>query len=345
VIFLVTASISSVYNNTPTPAVFALFFVLTFAAVIQTSHATAVRFVEIASRMFAVFIVMALIGVLYHLAGGGPLFSLVNADGRDNAFYLTTFSNAETFIIRPSAIYDEPGAFSFYICMVVAMRSLLGMSRKTSGWLLLGGLITQSITHVMFALLWVAWAALISPGRKLKSANVFVAGAFVAAAALIYWIGVLDWALERALEFYENPWLNPRQRSFDDIVYGLREGGFWFGFDPQCTRRLAGCSDLGENPLTPLIYGGMAAAWPYYLFLLAAFCAPLFSRSGLLYAGIGVLLLQRPYLLEFPYSAVFGLLFVIAIGPPATTRPRRRPSMLRSNETPPKEPGHVRPRQ
>lgn len=325
VAFIATSWLSSAYNNTLTPLTFALFFSLAFLCMIQTPHQTAVRYVQIATRLMTAFVVLAIIGMFYHLAGGSPLITLVNPDGRDNAFYLTTFSNAEAFVIRPSAIYDEPGAFSFYLCVLVTMRSLLGMSIRTSGLLLLGGLVTQSMTHIIFMAVWFCWVSMSASTKRSKNISAMLG--FLSIALLVYWTGVLDWAFERAIEFYENPWLNPRQRSFDEILYNLESGGLWFGFSDTCVQRLPECTELGENPLSPLIYGGLLAAWPYYAFLIFAFCAPLFSRRGLLYAGLGVLLLQRPYLLEFPYSAVFALIAVIALGRGATlTRVRHERS-------------------
>jgi hypothetical protein len=334
VIYLVTAASTAVYNKDSTPLVYASFFLLTFVTVMQTSYETAVRFVEVATQMFVLFIFLAMIGVLYYYAGGSPVLTLVNSDGRENSLYLTTFSNAAEFFIRSSAIYDEPGAFSFYICITVALRSLLGMSNRTSGLLLLGGLITLSIAHVIFGAIWVVWVLTSSGLRQINIKDISILAFFLLLTGIIYHSSLLDWTFERAIEFYENPWMNPRQRAFDSVRLALADStqGLWFGFNADCIGRQDNCPELGENPLTPLIYGGLLAAWPYYLFLLIAFTSPLFSRRGLIYAAVGVLLLQRPYLLEFPYSAIMTLMLIVAIG---GAKPRRRESSVPTSDTPP----------
>jgi hypothetical protein len=322
VIYLVTVASTAVYNKESAPLVFAGFFLLTFFMVMQTSYETAVRFVEVATHMFALFILLAMIGVLYYYAGGSPLFTLFNPDGREQSLYLTTFANAGESFIRPSAIYNEPGAFSFYICITVALRSLLGMSNRISSLLLVGGLITLSLAHVIFAAIWGVWAITSGGCRRINLKSISVLAFFLLLISIIYQSGLLDWTFERAVAYYENPWMNPRYKAFDDVRLALGDStqGLWFGFNADCIARLGDCPRFGENPLTPLIYGGLLDAWPYYAFLLIAFTSPLFSRQGLIYAGVGALLLQRPYLLEFPYSAIMTLLLVVAIGGVKTRR-------------------------
>jgi len=332
-IYLVSAAGTAVYNMDSTPLLYASFFVLTFFTVMQISYETAVRFVELATQMFVLFIFLAMIGVVYYNIGGSPLLTLVNPDGRENSLYLTTFSNAAEFFIRPSAIYDEPGAFSFYICITVALRSLLGMPSRTSGLLLLGGLITLSIAHVIFFVIWFVWFFTSNWLRKINIKHIFLLMFFLLSVGLIYVSGILNWTFERAIEFYQNPWMNPRQRAFDEIVHALSYSinNLWFGFDADCISRNDNCIDFGENPLTPLIYGGLLAAWPYYAFLIIAFVLPFFSRYGLIYTGVGVLLLQRPYFLEFPYSATMALMFVVAIG---GAKPCRWKASFSAEDTP-----------
>lgn len=326
-LLVASSAVSAVFNDTALPLVFAFYFAFTALAVLQINDSEAYAMVHVASIIFMAFIFMAAIGVVYHLLGGSSFFTLANPDGRDNNFYLSTFSNAETFTIRPSAIYDEPGAFSFFICVLVILRSRLGFNLVGSAVLLLGGLLTQSISHVMFTLLWFLWA-LQRPDTSSSSIRhtsfhrlIFML-VFVLAGIAIYQSGFLDWALERAIVYYQEPLTNPRQRSLDEISLALaaQPNGVWFGFDSSCVQRTPDCTGLGENPLTPLIYGGLLVSWPYYLFLLLAFAAPFVSRDGLLLIGAVLLLLQRPYLLEFPYSALFALGYVVWFSPSVMKR-------------------------
>jgi hypothetical protein len=308
--------LSSAANGTLVPSIMAIFFILTAFSVLQLDEIQTYTLVRYASIMAIVFIFMSALGLAYYETGAPPLLSLPNADGRDNYLYLSTFSNSETFTIRPSAIYDEPGALSFYICVIVILRSLLGYSTILSAAMLLGGLLTQSIAHLVFCIIWMGWF-LISVRSEKRFHKfylnfpifIFVVGLLIA----IYQSGFMDWSIERALMFYENPWTNPRNRSMDEIFYllSVNPGIIWFGFDATCAERLPICTvGLGENPLTPIIYGGIAVSWPYYLFMAFSFILIFFARDGLLIFGLAVLLLQRPYLLEFPYSATIALVYI-----------------------------------
>lgn len=312
-LLLLTASFSSNHNNTLTPLIFVFFFSTTLFFLAQFKYDVAVRFIESATKLFTIFIVLSIIGVFYALMGGQPLFHLLNPDGRENNFYLTTFSNATTFTIRPSAIYDEPGAFSFYICMLIALRSIIGLDDKKSIMLLLGGFITQSITHLGFSLIWVTWFFFIKKNKKPSIKHFTYILSLLIMLFLIYQSGIMEWAIERIIDFYENPWKNPRQRAYDEALnaISLNFSNIFFGFDVECAKRSDACLAYGENPLTPLAYGGLSVSWPYYVFIAASFLSIFFSRNGLLYVGISFLLLQRPYALEFPYSALFALLFII----------------------------------
>jgi hypothetical protein len=325
-LFIVSSGLSSIINNVFQPLIFSLFFAVSALVVLQTEDADACAMVEVASRIFAVFIVMAAIGVIYRVLGGEPLITLSNPGGGDNNLYLTTFANVEKILIRPSAIYDEPGAFSFYICILVILRSRLGLSLAGSAALLFGGMLTQSITHVMFTFLWFIWALQAGSFRKAAFNRLVFALFFVIAAVVVYHSGVLDWTIKRAEHYYKDPSIIPRWRATGNILDALAVNpeGVWFGFDATCTQRQPDCSGFGENPLTPLIYGGLFASWPYYLFLLMALTAPFVSRDGLLLFGAALLLSQRPYLLEFPYSALFALGFVVWFTPRAHLEPDRK---------------------
>lgn len=334
-LFIVSSGLSSIVNDAIQPLIFSMFFAVSSFAVLQAENADACAMVKVVSRIFLVFIVMAAIGILYRLLGGEPLLVLSNPDGRDNYLYLTTFSNAEKLIIRPSAIYDEAGAFSFYICILVILRSRLGLSLAGSAVLLLGGMLTQSITHVLFTFLWFIWALQAAPFRNEAFKRLVFALFFVIAAVAIYQSGVLNWATKRAEVYYNNPRIIPRWRTTGNVLDALAENpdGVWFGFDVACIERQPDCSGFGENPLTPLSYGGLFASWPYYLFLLLALIAPFVSRDGLLLFGAALLLLQRPYLLEFPYSALFSLGFVVWFAPRTYVEPVRK-ALLREHGYP-----------
>lgn len=313
-LFLITSTISTFLNNSFTPVVYSLFFSVTILSVASISKNQLVFITSIVSKLFYLLVFLAILAVIAHLFGVGPFFQLNYAGGRPISFYLGTFSSASTFVIRPSAIYDEPGAFSFFICIIVVLRSLLKFPEKGSYFLLFGGLITQSIVQVVFIAIFTLWLCFDRLGSlKVKSILKLLASLFmVASLSLIaYQSGILSWNLLRAASFVEIPELNPRYRAYAYILETLQanSGGVWAGFDSNCADRNAYCSDLdiGENILTPLSYGGVLSSWPYYLFIAASFLALLVSHNAILLIGVSLMLAQRPYLLEFPYSSLLAL--------------------------------------
>lgn len=72
-------------------------------------------------------------------------------------------------------------------------------------------------------------------------------------------------------------------------------------------------NDYGENILTPIVYGGLLVSWPYFLFILYLLYYFIFnSRIFSLIGGI-ILLAQRPYFLELPYSFPLGILCIMLL--------------------------------
>jgi len=115
----------------------------------------AIRFCNALTVFLQIGVAGAIVGQVYAYAGGAPLLTITNIDGRENALYLTTMSNFNWLgVIRPAFIYDEPGAFSFMLCAAVALRELLGLRRGPSSFLLVGGIFTFSLTHWIVTLLY-----------------------------------------------------------------------------------------------------------------------------------------------------------------------------------------------
>jgi len=313
--FIFTSLVSSAINMTFMPALMAIFCATAILTTTQLDEVQLEKLIDLTTKIYIVMLIGALFGVAYHLLGGSPILTLKNPDGRENHLYLTTFSNAETFTIRPSGVFDEPGAFSFIICVLVALRSRLRLPLNSSFILIVGGLITQSIAHLFFIITWIAW--LIAPflsKEGFKKNNSIALGLliFVSVSILIASSGYLDWALDRGLMYYHQPDTNPRYLYFINSLDQIQidSANLWYGFSMECIQRQSECSGMGENPLTPLIYGGLLVAWPYYLFIATSFISIFYSRDGLLLFGISILLFQRPYLLEFPYSALIGLVYL-----------------------------------
>lgn len=115
------------------------------------THAELEFFVELSSKLLLLVLIGSVIGFFLVKSGLLPVGEFQNPDRRRNYFFLTTFTNTYSHnFIRPSGIYDEPGALSCIVCLVVFLRRELKQDEKLSWVLLVLGLITLSIMHAIF---------------------------------------------------------------------------------------------------------------------------------------------------------------------------------------------------
>lgn len=283
---------------------------------LQSTDSRAVeQFLTLATALMLVLLIGAIIGFVLALNGVQPLFEIANSDGRPNYFFYTTFSTVRWGnVIRPSAFYDEPGAFSFMICAVSALRHLRGRDARTT-WLMLGmGFITISLAHLVYVLLHVL-------AERLRFRN--VAGIVATLLPMMLLAGYLG-----GFEILETRLLSRATITESGQVVGDNRTGrmvnaakhlsahpksIFFGADPSCRFEQHICKKkfppMGENPLSPLVLHGIFISWPYYLTLAILFIAPVFGRKFIVSFAFGALLLQRPYMIGVGYSLI-GLLVV-----------------------------------
>jgi hypothetical protein len=265
------------------------------------------------------------IGLAYQVLGGKALFFI-----DEHGFYLTTFAKAIEVTIRPAGVYDEPGSFSFFICLLVVLREALGMRRSTSTLMIVGGLVTQSAAHMVFSAIWLLGAYLDKSSAEtqhvISKVLSFIGAAFL---CVVYLSGYLDWAIDRMLLFVKHPESWPRYISLITLLRDIeiRDWGWILGPTRECAARID-CLSYGENMLSPLAYGGLLSSWPYYVALwLGAYAVFKLKIKGLQYFALCLLLLQRPYVTEFPYSFALGLLLILYVRNDELTRASKSPRL------------------
>lgn len=337
------ALVPAYHWSAPLLAIYPIFLASAVLLVSQANAAERNAYVDLASRFLLVLLVGAFIGYLLSSAGASPLGRFDNTDGRTNYFFYSTFSNTfEEGFIRPSGIYDEPGAFSFFICMVAYLREVTGRGRAMTYALLLLGFITFSIMHLIFFILFVL-ATQVNLWRLLRF------GALLAMlVAMLVTAGAGDVIQDKVLsrlELTDDGAVAGDTRSLlllnAAVVLSTVEAAPLMGADSDCTLNAEACIEkfgaMGENLLSPLVSQGLFLSWPYYLFLLAGIVALARGRRGLLFFAVALMFVQRPYLLNLGYS-VFGVLAwtvhrtsaaSAAIGKPARARRRRSLSLAR----------------
>ena len=110
-------------------------------------------FINLVTTFIFIMLAGAIVGVIYAYYGGESILDFGGLYGHSFKIYLTTLTPMyDANFIRPSSILSEPGALSFFICLVAALRNKVGAKKKTT-WILLGlGFITISIAHLIYTI-------------------------------------------------------------------------------------------------------------------------------------------------------------------------------------------------
>jgi hypothetical protein len=294
-----------------------IYFLVAVILIGFTSRDVTIKFIEIASRLHYWVLLLAIIGFLYAFYGGEPLFSIPNEDGRINGFYLTTFSNTYLLgFIRPSGFYDEPGALSFYVCFLVALREIFHLDRKLSWKLMLFGFITSSLAHFIFFILFCVHSGVFRFKALIKFAPVVLV-----VVGLLYYIDspfaiLLDNFFSR-FEIIEGSITGDNRSALLVNAYSyLDRSSIFFGLNPSCILNAPECmpgmyAKYGENPLTLMVHLGLTLAWVYYIALTYLL---LKSRHDIRYIvfGVIILILQRPNILSYGYTILI-VMFIYSL--------------------------------
>ena len=311
-IYIATASILSFYQNTQANLPYALIFLSIYVSFTLMRAKDILWLLNTGSKLLFIVLIMAWTGLLYGALGFGPIFSFINPNGDINDLYLTTLSNAGANYIRPGGIYDEPGYLGLYVSAIVFARRMMKLDDRFSAILLVMAFVTQSIVLVAFTLLWIGNIIF---NINLKRINIIFKWLFpliLFFSILIVSSGLLEWTHDRLLLLLSDQIFNPRLVSLNLILDDI-SGSFIhtiFGFDVACIERSDMCSNLGGNPLVPLIFGGLLYSWPYYAAIIYLVYSSIFGLDALLKIGAIIVIASQPVMLELPYSALYIFVMV-----------------------------------
>jgi hypothetical protein len=328
---------------------YCLFFFCALVLADMAGKAGIERFCTVATSLMTVLLIGAVISFVLAWLGLPPVFTITNPDGQDYYFFYTGFTNSyNDNLIRASAIYDEPGAFSMYICFVAALRHLLQRERRTTWLILTLGFITFSLAHLIYVM-----CHFLAEQSSKKRIVFFLSALSVALFALVTTI-TLDSnviLLSRLALTEDANLFAGDNRSFqlfnawDQILD--HPSSIFFGLDHTCVFSQTVCRDkfgpMGENPLSPLVFGGISSELPYYVALISFLVSPLFGRKYIALFGIGLLFLQRPYVTGFSYALIAVLLLEVSLrrglntsatAAPADTLRRASTAEMRSDAVP-----------
>ena len=268
-------------------------------------HVAAFDFV---TRFLLVSIGLSVVGFVYALFGGQELVRITNPDGREALLYLTTLSNSvfptpTGALIRPSFIYDEPGAYAFVIDGVLLINFLLHDRLRRVDWALIaGGFVTFSVAHLLVCLL------LLIAARK-----------WVYAVVPLAVVALLDYAL---FQISDVSLLVGRFAVQDGALTGDNRSQLFsnaaslvashpMGVGTTCGWDITVCTDrfggFGENPLFPATYFGLLPSLGYYVVVAAAVIVGTWGfRRRLVFTALAflALIMQRPFIFNIGYNVL-----------------------------------------
>ena len=319
IVFL--SSISASYWQELWMMLLPIYFILSILVISKLNKSDIKGFIEIQTSLLLIVLFGAVIGAIYAYYGGVGIIRFVNPDGRLNQLYLTTLTNSqfENFI-RPSGIFDEPGALSFITCFIAAIRHSMGGNKKVTWVLLLLGLITSSVAHLIYILFHAAEE--IKNSRRAVGFLKLLAVVFCFAVFMILYQPVNEIVTTQLLSRFSDANLGSlgqdRITTLINAIGYININSFFFGLNSNCAVGLADCGAIGfkgygDNPLTLLVHWGIILAFPYYFVLSYLVVNSVRYRNFIIF-GTFLLLLQRPYVMSFGYSMLIILTVFVLVG-------------------------------
>ncbi|WP_157910867.1 hypothetical protein [Vulcanococcus limneticus] len=262
---------------------------------------------RIVSWFALVLLVGGLVGIVYVKAGGTPLLEL-QAGYRTTYLYLTTFSFAFIGdIIRPSAIFDEPGAFAMFVAIVTMFNDTFRQNQKLNHALVLLLIFTGSLAGLAMAALY--FVASNATRVHLKRNIVLVVALF----ASFFTMSLLAPTNPISLSF--DTFYSDRLVIEDGTIAGDNRSNqvdeFFEVVDDQIL--LVGAKnantyydvhDQSSHPFSILFGYGLIIWLPYATLLIWLLFLTFQNGFNNAYTSIGLflLLLQRPYLYHMSWS-------------------------------------------
>ncbi|WP_354634710.1 hypothetical protein [Planktothricoides raciborskii] len=313
--FLLSSSISAMYWGNFKYMFYPLILIMGISIIKVSKNNEIISLVKIITLFFVFLLSGALIAFVFGLLGGEPFFSFPNPDGRPNFFYPFSLSNANYLVVQPSGIYDEPGAFSFFICSLAASRHILRMNKSVT-WFILGlGMVTLSFAHVAYMSIHIL-SEIIEKSRNMKIlwrviVSVFLVTLLISAASSEIQNKIYARFLYRFTysDISGLAGLETRYNLTNAGIEMIQKGGvktLLFGIDPNILEKEG--TKAADAPLGPIEQGGLLVSWPHYLIMLSLLTISIFAifkndhKRYFICLGIAALLLQRPVSMATSYS-------------------------------------------
>ncbi len=314
---LAFAILFSLWWKLPSLIFYPIYFLLSLYVVSFLSIEEKSLIISYLSWIMLFLCIGAAVGFVYALLGGESILKIKNPDGRESNLFLSTMTNwTAGKLIRPSGLFDEPGALSFFICLTCAMRNLLNKDRKFTWLLLFLGFITLSVAHVIY----VFFHAI---SEKIRIRKLFVPLIIIMFSFSIFSFNneeskLIDKYFLDRFKIENGKMVGDNRTDLMINAYNMiDESSFFFGKDYECITDIDNCNarhpPFGENILSPLALTGFLLSSPYYIILLSIFLLGFRKQKNLYFVGVMLLLCQRPYVMTYGYSLIILLFYILAL--------------------------------
>ncbi len=319
--FLIATLILSIFHQEASFILLPFFFLTSIYFVLISTDLDLIKFIHIATKIILLITIGSIIGFFYAFIIGHPTFVFKNPNGLENQVFLTTMTNSRWGnFIRPSGIYDEPGALSFFICGISYIRHLLNFDSKKTRLILFLGLITFSVAHVIYLIFHLISESKIKLNITLIKRTIY----FVLVLLIIYFIllytGTWEWI---SIVFFgrfqsENSGLFPgdnRSMYFFNAIEYISKHPLNLIFGESMNTNFDNVAFdygvVGSNPLMPILSFGIFISWPYYLLLGILLFSVIKGQKYFASVGFALVLFQREFFLVVSYSMIFILVYRI----------------------------------
>lgn len=283
------------------------------------------------SNMMTWFAYLALfcawLSFFYALFGGDRSTVIPNIDGKPNSLFLFSYSNAVFGnVIRPSFIYDEPGAFSFLLFFIALFRRILGFRERETLLILFGGLITFSLTHAVLLCIYLA-------SLKIRLAGLLFVLA-IPSILILSNIEKFDFFFERFQLEDGRLQGDNRSREIDFYFESVTPEIFFVG-NVNCyshDKDVCATGPISATPFAPSYRQGLVGLIYQSMCWVVLMLIGFYHRRHLVVCVIlGLMLLQRPYFSAFGYSAMISVLIILLLRVELTKRVVYGPRALSSS--------------
>lgn len=296
-------------------------FFLSLALVFSLIERHIYYFVSMSTKILSLLLVGAAISVVWVGFSGVEIAQFRNPDGRLS--YLFPFSLTNSFwdrLIRPSAIYDEPGAFSFFICAIVTMRQLTGFDERKSFFILLLGIVTLSLAHVIYCLIF-----LFSMRNRVWAFMALIVTALIGL-VLVTGMGLTDIFYDVFLVRFK---ITESGLHGDNRSMQLLSNFYYLAENPVVLiaghsrdiladsflyrAMVADGGEVGANPLNLLTRYGIFGSLPYYASIIFFLFSFGIGRVWWCVFGFCLLIFQRDYMFVVSYSFCIVMIFRLIV--------------------------------